>query len=580
MDRDTVSFYDREADSLANRYEAALMPMIQSLLMRHLPETGPILEIGCGSGRDAAYLAGQVREVTAIDPSLCMLQAAGRLHPELAGALHRASLPLPADSPILARRFAGIYSVAAFMHIPDSELFESVAQVRDLLEPGGIFILSCSTGRDNLYDNRDQNGRLYIERPPEELQLLFERLGFRLVARYDMDDVLGRQIQWHTMVLQNGGGNNTRAVDELETIITRDHKTATYKLALLRALCAIAQTENHIARWRQDGMVSVPLGLVAEKWLLYYWPIVELDIITNQWCVMPQIRGAEKHPIAFRRPLQDLIRFYQPHGGLSAMYADFKSGTIPQPGMPLIDKVINSIAKTIIVGPVTYSGRALAESDQYFQFEGRRSAAGRCQDSRSAISILGNILIPAGAWREMCLIGHWVGESLVLRWAELTHRISSGAVQVKDAIERLLIVPETQRDVQYARSVYDRQPDLVCVWTDRPLKKQFDVDHTLPFSIWHNNDLWNLLPASPAINSKKSDRLVTKALLLSRRDAIIHYWEILKAEADTRFTIELERTLIRNRERQKTDWQKPAFSGLVEHVETLAVQRGIERWEP
>lgn len=85
--------------------------------------------------------------------------------------------------------------------------------------------------------NRDEHGRLIRERVPEGIQLLFERLGFRLLARHENDDALGYPIKWFSLVMQKAGQGNSRSVDEIETIISRDKKDATYKLALLRALC-------------------------------------------------------------------------------------------------------------------------------------------------------------------------------------------------------------------------------------------------------------------------------------------------------------------------------------------------------
>jgi len=580
MDPSTIHHYDVNAAEFVTRYESADMSIVHRILLRHLPEKGRVLEIGCGSGRDAAFLTSSGFDITAIDASAQMLAAALQNHPALAGRVHHAPLPLPSDSPLLSQQFDAVVSIATIMHIPEHDLFECASQMRDMLIPGGILLLSGSVGREGISANRDPQGRLFIERPAEELQLLFERLGFRLVSKHENEDSFARTVQWYTLVMQRASGKTPRSVDEIETIITRDKKVATYKLALLRALCEVAQKESHMAKWIGDGLVSVPLGLVAEKWLLYYWPIIELDITQDKWAVMPQTQGMEKNkPIAFRRSIHDLIRFYQAHGGLSAMHHDYKSGSVPPGAQLLLDLAINTIARTIVAGPVTYAGGSLEGANSYFGFVGRRSALHRCTGPDSACERLGRILVPAGTWREMCLIGHWVGESLVLRWAELTHQLSNRTVAVKDVVERLLIIPETERDVHFARSVYGSSSDLRCVWTDEPLNMRFAVDHTVPFSVWHNNDLWNLLPAAPMVNSRKSDKLVTKELLLRQRDAIIEYWAMLKTAAEGRFTVEVGRSLVRGRY-DPANWQALAFAGLVENVEALAIQRGLERWEP
>lgn len=54
MDQSTIDYYDENSEKLAALYEEADMSIVHSLLLRFLPEKVSVLEIGCGSGRDAA----------------------------------------------------------------------------------------------------------------------------------------------------------------------------------------------------------------------------------------------------------------------------------------------------------------------------------------------------------------------------------------------------------------------------------------------------------------------------------------------------------------------------------------------
>jgi hypothetical protein len=86
------------------------------------------------------------------------------------------------------------------------------------------------------------------------------------------------------------------------------------KLALFRALCDIALTSHHLAQWRQDGTVGIPMQDVAERWIFYYWPLLE----DNSFFI-PQIRGesnAGKLHIGFRPQLERLIDSFRHSGGL------------------------------------------------------------------------------------------------------------------------------------------------------------------------------------------------------------------------------------------------------------------------
>ena len=94
-----------------------------------------------------------------------------------------------------------------------------------MLKPGGTAVLSVSEGRAVDAASRDHQGRLFRERPPAELTLLFERLGFTLVAREKNADAMGRgDVQWTTLILRLDTVSGARPVDQIETIINRDHR--------------------------------------------------------------------------------------------------------------------------------------------------------------------------------------------------------------------------------------------------------------------------------------------------------------------------------------------------------------------
>jgi len=575
MDTETKQVYDNHAKKLAEQYESADMKELNNLLLRYLPEGGELLEIGCGSGRDAAFLMERGYHVTAVDPSIAMVRYAAAKHPTLAETLHTKEFPLAQDDELLKRRFDGVLCLAVLMHVLNHDLFEMARQTGVLLKQGGTLVVSFSTNREDLHGNRDNLGRLYIERPMGQIQLLFERLGFRLITHRKESDSLSRNIVWHILVMENATTSpGQRSVDQIESVISKDKKDATYKLALLRALCAIAQTERQAVSWTDDGVVEVPLGLIAEKWLFYYWPIVALDRDDGK-VVMPQKRGMEERkPIAFRKTMRTLIRAYGDRG-LNAIYSDYKSATVPEDLGILLNQTIRSIANTIVKGPVAYTGGG---SNPCFEYVGSNKKRGRCVEPRITCKCLGRVRVPTGIWREMCLIGQWIGESLILRWAELTCEITNGRVTIQRAIDRLLEQPDPARDVKLARQIYETISGLTCVWTDEPLHMDWAVDHAVPFSVWHNNDLWNLFPCSRKANAQKSNKIVTIDFLHKRRQSVIQCWELLRSHAEDRFSIEISRSLLHDS--GMSNWQSRAFNGLVENLETVAVQRGCERWAP
>ncbi|WP_162143884.1 hypothetical protein [Acidovorax sp. JHL-9] len=91
----------------------------------------------------------------------------------------------------------------------------------------------------------------------------------------------------------------------------------TYKLALIRALAEIATQEARSAVWSGAGTVGVPIHRIAERWLLYYWPLLaHPDKI-------PQSRAeaAGGKPIKFRSALSMLMEPFAQQGAYSGLTA-------------------------------------------------------------------------------------------------------------------------------------------------------------------------------------------------------------------------------------------------------------------
>jgi hypothetical protein len=254
--------------------------------------------------------------------------------------------------------------------------------------------------------------------------------------------------------------------------------------------------------------------------------------------------------------LQSLARAYRNRGGLDAYAAERLSGRLPAEAGTLHGLLLRKLRRVVVEGPVKHAGGSL--SQPLFA----------CRD--------GQVLVRAQLWRELTLTGHWVQDALVLRWAELTCRFSSGDVRPEQAVGRLLVRPAEDRATRPARDAYVEAGGLRCTWTDRALDEgDFHIDHVIPFALWHNNDLWNLVPAHPKVNGAKRDLLPHRDLLLARRDAFRRCWEITASAHPARFKREA---------RAQTGLTRPTpddlFAVLLESVQVTGVQRGVAVWRP
>jgi hypothetical protein len=221
------------------------------------------------------------------------------------------------------------------------------------------------------------------------------------------------------------------------------------------------------------------------------------------------------------------------------------------------------IGQTIRDGPVQFAGGALA-TGSVFDFDGTQ----------------GLVLMDAGLWRELSLLGHWIVDAVVLRWAQLTERFGHRqGIRSGEVLPLLLAQAEPQRATGLARQVFLRHGVQHCTWSGRRLTTDFAVDHVIPFSLWGSNDLWNLLPVDARVYAQKSDRLPAAELLQACRSRVVHGWQLLRDEALEAFDRQAAHLLGR-RIGGSVAWENDLFMRLREAVEFTALQRGVERWTP
>lgn len=561
MDTLTSDFYAKGAGRLVSDY-AAVSPEFEARLSRAFEKDRRILDVGCGTGRDLGFLLRNGKDVFGVDASQEILAAAessleaGGL--SVHGRLCRSELP---DLSLFGDgEFDGVLCSAVLMHVAEEKLFDAVYAIRRVLRPGGTLLVSVPAVRNDVdpTTRRDRGGRLFNDLPPAKLQLLFERVGFAVRKSEIVADSLGRDgVRWCVIEFFRLDESAERPLHLVESILNRDKKDATYKLALFRALAEIAQTQHHLAAFTPEGKVKIPVEAIADKWMLYYWPIFESASFIGQRT--GEERGAGKG-VAIRAPLESLINHFRSSGGLTGFYTDWKSGSLTEDAARLWRAARGKFQNTIWNMPVRHAGGGDFDVFQYDRLDK-------------------SICMDAGLWRELCLTGSWIQDATVLRWAALTEQLTKGAVKASRVIDCLLSVPDPARNVSDARRFFRSLPERVCVWSEKSLgAERFDVDHAMPFSLWRNNDLWNLFPAAPAVNAEKSDRLPTYNLLNSRRDTIIPYWQGLHSALGERFAREAQ-TLLGRDHFAPGNWETRLFARFVEAFEVTANQRGAGRWE-
>lgn len=553
MDERTQRVYDAHAATISARMRQIEPDDVYAFVQSFFHQGQSTIDIGCGSGRDVVWLQAHGYPAIGYDASPGMLREARAAYSAI--DVREDSLPDLASVPDGA--CVNALCSAVLMHLPREDLIAAALTLARILRPGGRLILTYRPSQTD--SEHEADGRLFTSIPRGKLILLLESAGFQVLLVTQQPDATRPAVTWTAIAAEKSPLLVSRGLDRIQSILAQDRKVATYKLALVRALCAVSRTEAHVVRWA-NGVVYVPLWSLAMHWLVYYWPFATPAFIA-------QIRGEHPDstkPIAFRETLRDLAARFG-HDGLYAVLRDIEEHPMQYRA------TLKKIADTIRAGPVTYAGTS---GPKVFGFSSRPGA----DEHDSLYGTFGYVVVPEPVWLDISRFDHWIEDSIIVRWARLTAEMNpSGTIGVY--LPLLLATPGDERDTGEVRGLVSAaSAPQDCVWTGQPLDSRFDVDHVIPYSVWGNNDLWNLLPCLPQVNRAKSDALPTRRLLVRQSDSIVHYWRLYESQWGMRFTQQIGQAL--GSIVGQRGWERQGLAGLEEVVERLATTRGLARWEP
>lgn len=507
-----MDYYNALAEEIAARYESVSFETVHDKILEHLPDhRAQVLDVGAGSGRDAAALAARGHDVVAVEPADRLRERAQKLHPDR--SIHWVADSLPALKKVyeLGDHYDLILLSAVWMHLRPELRDRAMRKLAGLLNPGGKIVITTRSvgfsGRRTLY-----------RVDPDELAGRAKDHGLEVVMTHASDDVLGRDdVNWSTLVFRSTD-DGTEALPILRNIIVNDAKTATYKLGLLRTLLRIAAGARGLVEIRDDGTVRIPMGLVCLFWLKNYW--------------MPITRGMAQHRhagthAAFRDEILALS------GGNLSLY-DLRFGArFTGEHAQLLHSALKKIRKSLgSSGPLRHI--TYLESDvPIFRWDNERlsSKTRAVELTPEYLASFGEVIVPQHIFHAMQRFWVWIEPTVLDEWTRMMRDIEGNEKHTVDQYAAALAwAGEDPRDTTQVAGIVTeltRSGPLDGVWTGRAIRArdECEIDHCIPYSRWFNNSLWNLLPATVAANQKKGDKLPSADLLEAARPRITGWWE-------------------------------------------------------
>jgi ubiquinone/menaquinone biosynthesis C-methylase UbiE len=154
MDRQTLAAYQTAAATFAQDWHAQPPPSDLHAIVRRFFKPGLSADVGCGSGRDVAWLVAKGFPACGYDPCEGLLNEARARYPQL----EFATAALPELTGVPDNRFENVLCETVLMHLARDAVITAVHRLIAILKPGGTLYLSWRVSET---DHRDQLGRFY-----------------------------------------------------------------------------------------------------------------------------------------------------------------------------------------------------------------------------------------------------------------------------------------------------------------------------------------------------------------------------------------------------------------------------------
>jgi hypothetical protein len=367
------------------------------------------------------------------------------------------------------------------------------------------------------------DGRTAYSVSADELKRFASEFGLRFLLRtrgeYELDQLERPEVSWETVELSLPD-DGTGAFPLLRNIVINDAKAATYKIALIRSLLRIA--EGHpgaVVRSKSNHrQVALPLGLVAMYWLKLFKPLVDTFnmqqsantakglgfIKDNGWRKLGAYTNNDFFVGAIHT--ENAKSIHATFGHIAALINNMPAKYITLPGT---DKAVFEIEKT---SPKAPKSSIVLDHDYFSSF--------------------GVFYVPREIWNTLSNFSCWIEPALVNEWVRIMQNFKNNAAQefTLDQYHQALRWEDATRSTHLVRERIDEltkehSQDVYCTWSNKKIRKNYDVDHTFPFARWPNNDLWNLSPTLQSVNRQKSDKLATYAAMIKAKAQILQFWE-------------------------------------------------------
>jgi 2-polyprenyl-3-methyl-5-hydroxy-6-metoxy-1,4-benzoquinol methylase len=528
-------YYNENVAEISQQYLSVSFENVHAPWSKFLPKilnksNVSVLDVGAASGRDISYLysllishlgdENKLGQFVAIEPSENLLEVGKQLTKQQKIKWINDSLPALQKTHSLEISFDLILVSAVWMHIPISQRARALRKLTNLLKPGGIIVVSLKQGMSE----QEQHKRAMYDVSADEIENLALNLGLvcELMPQVSEDALKRDDIYWETLVLKLPD-DGTGAFPFIRHVALNDGKSDTHKLGLLRVLLRIADGHAGAVLRREKTLagerVILPLGLVALYWIHQYKDLIDEYRLYQR-------PGASSNMGFMQKDGWHRLKKYRS--------SDFRIGNLfVGDDAVALYRTISQCAQNIRGMPCTHI--TLPNTDkQVFEASAKtvRAKQSLFLDLQSLMQ-WGEFSLPESTWLAMTRYACWIEPVLVSEWAKTMESYQGNQnyldSQKQPSMLTALSWEAPKRSTNHVRKRFDQlalKHSMACVWSAKPIKQNYDIDHGMPFSRWPNNDLWNLLPSNVKVNNEKRDKLPSAQTLKQSKSRMQEWWSL------------------------------------------------------
>ena len=194
MDQETIDRYNIKKTEITKLHKSLTPHELYAEISKQFPKGSSVLDVGCGTGRDCAWLAQNGFRPLGADASFGMLESAKLECPGVSFI----NDSLPNLLKIENETFDNVLCSAVIMHLQENDIALAISNLLRVVRKNGVVII---TYRGSATFEIREDGKLYTPLKPAQIIEYIQNNSASILS-HDQNIEQGRGHTWHNFIFR------------------------------------------------------------------------------------------------------------------------------------------------------------------------------------------------------------------------------------------------------------------------------------------------------------------------------------------------------------------------------------------